>query len=283
MAGFVPPNVNIPCIAPYAVALDPRGTYLRTNEDPSAAGCSMVDLLSCGIEPGDTLRIDCGGAFEYHCTPEYPQGHPDDPDGLGTLCVFSSSNILLSSDNAARVPGAIDAGDDWVTPPTLRGNTPTDIPEDFAVIDSVFVVVPPGAQYLFVGANDEFYGDNCDPNGDYAATVNRKWECPDVTSSAPDSDHGTGGMVGSVRPNPSSGGVMMDIPGSGSLRDVKVSVYDAAGREVRAIAVPEFSAGVRQVFWDGADARGARVPAGVYFVQVANEHGASTRRLVMVR
>jgi hypothetical protein len=283
MAGFVPPNVNTPCIAPYTVSLDPTGTYLRTNEDPSAAGCRIVDLLGCGIEPGDTLRIDRGGAFEYHCTPEYPEGHPDDPDGLGTLCVFSSSNILLPSDNAARVPGALDAGDDCVTPPTLYGSIPTDIPEDFAVIDSVFVVVPLGAQYLFVGANDEFYGDNCDPNGDYAATVNRKWECPDVTSSAPESAQGTDRTVGSVRPNPSSSGVTVELLGSGALRDVKVSVHDAAGREVRAFAVRDVSSGVHQVFWDGADAGGARVPAGVYFVRVANEHGTNTRRLVIVR
>lgn len=283
MAAFAPPSVDIPCIAPYEVSLDPRGTYLRTNDDPSAASCRIVDLLSCGIDPGDTLRIDRGGAFEYHCTPEYPEGTPADPDGLGTICVFSSSNILLSPDNAARVPGAMDAGDDCVTPPTLRGGFPTDIPEDFAVIDSVFVVVPPGAQYLFVGANDEFYGDNCDPNGDYAATVNRKWDCPDVTSSAPGGARGTDRFVGSVKPNPSSSGVTVELLGSGSLRDVKVSVHDAAGRVVRALSVRDVSSGVQQVFWDGADAGGARVSAGVYFVRVAHEHGTNTHRLVIVR
>ena len=75
----------------------------------------------------------------------------------------------------------------------------------------------------------------------------------------------------------------MELLGSGSLRDVKVSVHDAAGREVRALAVRDVSSGVRQVYWDGADAEGARVTAGVYFVRVANEHGTNTRRLVIVR
>jgi hypothetical protein len=279
MATFVPPNATINGNVPYVSALDPKGTYLRTHEDPSATSCSVIDLPSCGIEPGDTLRIYRNGAFEYHCTAEYPEGIPDDPDGLGTICVFSSSNILLSSENAARVPGAIEAGEDYVTAPTLRGSLPTDIPEDFAMVDSVSVVVPAGALYLFVAANDVFYGDNCDPNGDYAATLVQKWACPNQTSSAPENAPGNAQIVGSAWPNPSSKGATIELRGSGPVRNVKVSICDVAGREVRALA----SSGDRQVFWDGADHRGVRVPAGVYFVRVSGGRGIDSQRLVIVR
>jgi hypothetical protein len=84
--------------------------------------------------------------------------------------VFSASGTILASDQAARVPDAIDASTDTVTDPTSAGDLATDIPEDFLCAD-VIVPVPSGATHLFVGVNDSAYGDNGDPDGDLRVRV----------------------------------------------------------------------------------------------------------------
>ncbi len=267
----------------FDAALDPRGTYLRTNADPSAASCRIIDLLGSGIAAGDTLRIIRNGAFEYHCTPGFPQGNPSDPDGLRAICVFSSSNVLLSSGSAARVPGAIDAGQDYVTPPTFVGNLPTDIPEDFAVVNSVAVAVPTGAQYLFVAASDEFYGDNCSPSGDYGVTLLRNRECMNATSAVVENGQGWLRDIVVAWPNPSSSGATIELRGAGSLKDVTAAVYDVAGRKVRTLRAGDISQSVSQAFWDGADERGVRVAAGVYFVRMGGEHRQGVTRIMILK
>ncbi len=49
---------------------------------------------------------------------------------------------------------------------------------------------------------------------------------------------------------------------------VDLRVHDLAGREVRALATGLFSPGPHAVTWDGRDARGVSVAAGIYFVRL---------------
>ena len=71
-------------------------------------------------------------------------------------------------------------------------------------------------------------------------------------------------------------------------RDVRLAVYDAAGRTVRTLAHGERAPGSYALRWDGRDERGSRMPAGVYWVRLsAVGRGASaiasvTRRAVLV-
>ncbi len=66
---------------------------------------------------------------------------------------------------------AIDAGTDFNSVNTYHGGLSTNIAEDFW-IDNISLVIPTGALYLFVAGPDSFYGDNSDPNGDYAVVIN---------------------------------------------------------------------------------------------------------------
>jgi len=66
------------------------------------------------------------------------------------------------------------------------------------------------------------------------------------------------------------------VPGA-SLR-----VVDAAGRTVRTFA-GGFVPGINTITWDGADARGHRVPAGVYFYGLDAGGQSFHRKLVLVR
>jgi uncharacterized repeat protein (TIGR01451 family) len=78
---------------------------------------------------------------------------------VGVNAVFSNSDTLLAPNALARVPGAIDAGPDFISAPTAFGNEPTDISQDFIL--STTVQIPVGATHLFLGVVDSYYQDNC--------------------------------------------------------------------------------------------------------------------------
>jgi len=94
-------------------------------------------------------------------------------------------------------------------------------------------------------------------------------------------------QIGSLRlagayPNPFAPAttVAFDLP---SRARATVSVYDAAGRLVRALADGEFAPGRSTVEWDGRDATGREAAAGVYFARVSTEHGSASAKLVLLR
>lgn len=151
----------------WTLPLNPRATYLRTNNDSPLAPL-ILDLASLGIAPGSWLQVGTIGGFRYINGGQ---------DGFRSLIgVFSSSNTLLATSVQARVPGAIAAGPAFASGGTYYGALPMDIPEDFmcsrnAWDDRLTVQVPAGAAFLFLGVHDSLYNDNADPNNDYAAVV----------------------------------------------------------------------------------------------------------------
>jgi hypothetical protein len=66
-------------------------------------------------------------------------------------------------------------------------------------------------------------------------------------------------------------------------RPVHVAVFDVRGRMVRTLLDAVHPAGSGHVGWDGRDAAGRPVPAGVYFVSLRSEREVYTRRLVLAR
>lgn len=147
--------------------LDPRATYLRTNNDSPAAPL-VVALASLPAAPGTWLRVGTVGAFRHVSGGQ---------DTTRSLCaVFSNGSQVLASSVQHRVPGALRAGPSFPGANTYHGALPTDIPEDFFASrtswsDSVLVEVPPGATHLIAGVHDSLYNDNVDPNGDFAAVI----------------------------------------------------------------------------------------------------------------
>lgn len=153
------------------IPINPRATYLRTNNDPSAQAAVPIDLhaLSFPVDPGDSILLERIGDF----SPFAAFGD----NALSLLGVFSASSTLLPASNQSRVVDAIDAGTDFTTAPTAMGALPTDIPQDFAISTpagspaSVLVQVPAGARFLFTAPHDSFFGDNTDPNGNYGLRI----------------------------------------------------------------------------------------------------------------
>jgi hypothetical protein len=65
--------------------------------------------------------------------------------------------------------------------------------------------------------------------------------------------------------------------------DILLGVYDIAGRPVRTLAEGSRAAGPHAVAWNGRDAGGVRVPAGIYFYRLEGAGFDVTRKLVVVR
>ena len=151
----------------FTFPLDPKASYLRTNNDVSAAPL-VLNLASLGIAPGQWLRIGTTGFYRSIA------GGPDTYRSLAG--VFSSSTTLLPETDQFRVVDAIAAGPAVQSGPTFVGSLPIDIPEDFDCsrlgwASSMDVMVPANATHLFLGTHESFFSDNVDPNGDFAAVV----------------------------------------------------------------------------------------------------------------
>jgi hypothetical protein len=147
------------------ISINPKATYLHTKSD-AALNSPALELASLGVVAGDFVRITRLGAFD---------NGPQSDQYTSLLGVFSNGPTLLDSSLLHRVPGAIDAGPEFVSADTWFGDEPTDIPQDFRISDSInefgtfCLVVPAGATHIFLAPHDSLYNDNTDPNADFKA------------------------------------------------------------------------------------------------------------------
>jgi len=144
--------------------LDPRFTYLRSGEQDDPLDPLIIDLEALGYSPGTQVSLARLGFY---------QGQPSGADHLDQISgVFSSSPILLERYELNRVPGAIKSGEDFSSSNTCTDNPePTDIPQDFLIDSEVFLEIPLGAKFLFIGVPDCYNGDNEDPNDDFGFRI----------------------------------------------------------------------------------------------------------------
>ncbi len=83
-------------------------------------------------------------------------------------------------------------------------------------------------------------------------------------------------------PNPVRTGTQLVLQ-SPRMIPVALLVLDARGRMVRDLGQRELTAGMNRTSWDGRDATGSLVPAGIYFAVTRPEGIATPRKLVVVR
>jgi flagellar hook assembly protein FlgD len=72
-------------------------------------------------------------------------------------------------------------------------------------------------------------------------------------------------------------GVLMRLPGPG---DARLEIYDAQGRVVKRTWFSALTAGEHVLDWDGRDALGRRLPAGLYFARCRSASVEVTRKLM---
>jgi len=86
--------------------------------------------------------------------------------------------------------------------------------------------------------------------------------------------------LGSANPVRGALALRLALPSAASVR---VTVFDATGREVRTLATGTFPAGVSTLAWDGAAGDGAPAPSGLYFARLETAGHAIARRIVVAR
>jgi outer membrane protein assembly factor BamB len=98
--------------------------------------------------------------------------------------------------------------------------------------------------------------------------------------------------LGTVWPNPVRslgwipfrvGGGDLDGGGTATRHAARLEIYDVAGRHVRTLLDAPLAAGEHRVAWDGRDARGREVGAGIYFVRLEAEGVRRHGRIAIVR
>jgi hypothetical protein len=65
-------------------------------------------------------------------------------------------------------------------------------------------------------------------------------------------------------------------------REVKIGIYDIAGKEVCTLVDGKVGTGVHQVTWNGMNSKG-KVPAGIYFCQLKSGNKIQSRKIVLLR
>jgi hypothetical protein len=66
-------------------------------------------------------------------------------------------------------------------------------------------------------------------------------------------------------------------------QSVRLSVYDAAGREVAELAGGHHAEGRYAVVWDGRDRSGRMASAGIYFARLVTEEGVESRKMALIK
>ncbi|MHC4219284.1 MAG: proprotein convertase P-domain-containing protein [Planctomycetota bacterium] len=180
-------DLNLTCMGlPTTAGINPRATYLHTASD-SPNDPDPFPIWMFGFQPGDVIRIERLGDWD---------NGPGGDTYTNMSAVFSAGTAILPPQELHRVPGAVDAGPEAITPCTHYGCEPTDIPEDFPISHpgwtEIVIEVPAGATDLFFSTVDSLYGDNTDPDGDYAVRISKvlcPWDCqstPDGQVNVPD-------------------------------------------------------------------------------------------------
>lgn len=64
---------------------------------------------------------------------------------------------------------------------------------------------------------------------------------------------------------------------------VKLTIYNLLGQEVKSFRLGETQAGVHSVRWDGANAAGVQVESGIYFYQIVAGNFTQTKKMVLLK
>ena len=87
--------------------------------------------------------------------------------------------------------------------------------------------------------------------------------------------------LGPNRPNPFNPATTIDVvlPVAG---DIELEVFDAAGRRLTTLAAGQFAAGRHAFRWNGIDARGRRLPSGLYLCRLRCGAATESRAMTLV-
>jgi hypothetical protein len=86
-----------------------------------------------------------------------------------------------------------------------------------------------------------------------------------------------------LRSSSSSTTIRLRITDAAANRSARLDVVDLNGRLVRNLVNGVLPAGMQSRTWDGRDASGTPVGAGIYYVRFSNDQGSNSARVVLMR
>ena len=244
-----------------AAGLIAADSVLRIREETLANGASDPYVIQ---HPGGDLKITIAWT---------------DPPGTPVAPVVDAPDPMLVNDLDLRVQhlATMDEHLPWVLDPANPVNAATRGDNVVDNVEQVFVAAAPAGVYTVTVSHK---GTLENLAQDYSIVASGELEPASVLAVGPNAE-GTDFAIGGVWPNPFSGGTRIELvlPARAA---VEAGVYDLGGRRVRALDRSIREAGRHTLAWDGRDDRGARLPAGVYFVRASAGGASALRRLVLL-
>ena len=74
--------------------------------------------------------------------------------------------------------------------------------------------------------------------------------------------------------------IQYDLP---KLSNVKLSIYDLAGRQVRSLVNESLAPGMKTIIWDARDDKGNKMGAGVYIYQLRTDNYVASKKMILVK
>jgi hypothetical protein len=185
----------------------------------------------------------------------------------------TKDGVLLSwmtateKENAGfRIYRVVNGETELLTPTMIPGAGTSAVPHQYGYVDEA---VEPGTTYLYKLSDISLSGVERF-HAPVSVTVPHTWGAPSVLHLEP------------VRPCPAVGEVTLSLslPMDG---DVKLSIYDVAGRVVRTVPAMPGQAGIYTTTWDLTDNQGHRVSPGLYVVKVAAGDEEVSGRIVVAQ
>lgn len=131
---------------------------------------------------------------------------------------------------------------------------------------------PASALYYIVTAKDVHQNQSAPSNEASVGAATSTGNLPPITAL----------MVLQNHPNPFTGETQLQV-GLPSRSDVRVDIYDVAGRRVRTALFPQQAKGWSSARLDALDDRGQLLASGVYFYRVHAGSETVTRKMVIAR
>jgi len=278
------------------------------DDDPTGMTFAPTGFNGPNVSEGDILVTDSG----YNGPDEIWAFSPDTPEG--ELQVLPDQAGPIFYDIAATQDGTVYVCD-GATPDSLFILDPagalTSLALDESVGAIVSVVYDDSESQIYIAEWDSETVWRVDPSTGNATLVatgftsfnqtpleidsasrrlwiadegyNRVYElCLDGYTSVGETPPRAAGNLLSIAPNPFSWltRISFSMPGSGA---VDVLIHDASGRLVRHLRTDWLSTRSGTVAWDGRDARGRRVPSGIYLVCARAGGFMQTGRVLVVK
>ena len=257
----------------FAAPINPCDLHLLADFD----GDGMVDLL------GSSESIDPFREFDYYGLVLW---RLDASGGLARHSLLDWK-VLPSEATASDVNGdgvldvAMIAGNSTVGPAlvVLLGQ-----PNGVPTLEGYYPLPSEGNQVLASDVNGDGDPDlvvlGTSPASDHGGVFVFKNQGTPATAVATEAATPTAFALGANYPNPFNPATTIPLAVPAGAKNVGLTIYNVLGQPLRHVWTGPLSAGEHQLTWDGRDAQGQPVAAGVYVYRVQVDEQTRARKMV---